>query len=77
MNVPTNILPEGVSVLAKVPVVDADECTGCELCVDEAPNTFRMNDDGVTEVIMPPGDGEEAIQAAIDGCPSEAISWAE
>lgn len=63
--------------MARVPVVDADACTGCELCVDTAPNTFRMNDDGVSEVINPPGDDEETIQQAIDDCPAEAISWAE
>ncbi len=63
--------------MAKIPVVDADACTGCELCVDTAPNTFRMNDDGVSEVINPPGDDEETIQEAIDDCPAEAISWSE
>jgi len=63
--------------VAKIPVVDADACTGCELCVDTAPNTFRMNDDGVSEVINPPGDDEETIQEAIDDCPAEAISWSE
>ena len=61
--------------MAKLPVVDPDLCTGCELCVDEAPNTFQMNDDTISEVIIPPGDDEETIQAAIDGCPADAISW--
>ena len=63
--------------MAKAPVVDQDACTGCELCTEEAPNTFKMNDDGVTEVVNPTGDPEDAIQAAIDNCPAECISWKE
>ena len=59
------------------PVVDADLCTGCELCVDIAPNTFEMNDEGVCAVLDPAGDDEGTIQEAIDSCPVEAISWAE
>lgn len=58
-----------------IPVVDADLCSGCELCVDAAPNTFQMNEEGISEVVNPQGDDEDAIQEAIDSCPSEAISW--
>jgi len=60
-----------------VPEVDPDLCTGCGLCVDIAPNTFELNDEGISEVIDPEGDDEETIQEAIDSCPAEAISWAE
>ncbi len=60
-----------------VPEVDADLCTGCELCVDIAPNTFELSDEGISVVIDPEGDDEETIQEAIDSCPVEAISWAE
>ena len=63
--------------MAKVPVVDEDTCTGCELCCDTAPNTFEMNDDGVSIVKDPAGDPENVIQEAIDDCPVEAISWKE
>lgn len=63
--------------VAKVPVVDAEACTGCELCCGTAPNTFAINDDGVATVINPTGDPEEVIQEAIDDCPAEAISWKE
>jgi len=59
------------------PVVDAELCIACELCVDIAPNTFELNDEGISEVIDPEGDDEDAIQEAIDSCPVEAISWAE
>lgn len=61
----------------KVPVVDQDECTGCGLCADTAPNTFEMNADDVSEVINPQGDDEDTIQEAIDDCPVECITWEE
>ena len=60
-----------------VPVVDADLCTGCELCTQIAESTFVMSDDGVAVVGNPAGDSEDAIQEAIDSCPVEAISWSE
>ena len=60
-----------------VPEVDTDLCTGGELCVDIAPNTFELNDEGISEIIDPEGDDEDAIQEAIDSCPTEAIAWAE
>lgn len=56
------------------PVVDPDLCTGCELCIDIAPNTFQMDEEGICTVVDPPGDDEEAIEEAIDSCPAEAIS---
>ncbi|MFQ6133973.1 MAG: ferredoxin, partial [Armatimonadota bacterium] len=58
----------------KVPVVDQDLCTSCELCTEIAPNTFAMNDDDLAEVTDPKGDPEEDIQEAIDSCPAECIS---
>ena len=60
-----------------VPVVDQEECTGCELCTESAANTFRMNDEGVSEVFDPQGDPEDVIQEAIDSCPVECIRWSE
>jgi len=61
----------------KVPVVEQDECTGCGLCADIAPNTFGMNEDDISEVIDPQGDDEDTIQEAIDSCPVECIAWEE
>jgi ferredoxin len=45
--------------------------------METAPNTFAMNDDGVSEVTNPQGDPEEDIQRAIDDCPVECIAWKE
>jgi len=60
-----------------VPIVDADLCTGCELCTQIAADTFAMSDDGVAEVTNPAGDDSDTIQEAIDSCPVTAISWKE
>jgi len=55
-------------------VVDEDLCTGCGSCCETAPNTFRMREDQVAEVISPLGDDEETILEAARGCPMDAIS---
>jgi ferredoxin len=54
--------------------IDADLCTGCELCVQSCPEVFEMADD-VAEVIgdsIPAGSEDSAKQAA-EECPVEAI----
>ena len=56
-------------------VINAEECTGCELCVATAPEVFEMADD----VAVMKGDAiadehvESAKQAA-EECPVEAIT---
>jgi ferredoxin len=62
--------------MPKVPVVDSDLCTGCELCVETVPDVFQMEGD-VATVIDPAGADEVEIQEAIDNCPVEAINWQE
>ncbi len=61
--------------MAKTPYVDQDVCISCNLCVDVAPEVFRMNDDGLAEVYEPAGAPEEKIQEAIDSCPVACIHW--
>ncbi len=54
--------------------VDAELCTGCELCVETCPEVFEMGDDiAVVKVDVVPEDAEESCQEAADDCPSEAI----
>jgi ferredoxin len=62
--------------MPKIPFVDVDLCTGCELCVETVPDVFQMEGD-VATVTDPEGATEEEIQEAIDNCPVEAITWQE
>jgi ferredoxin len=56
-------------------IVDADLCTGCELCVDTCPDVFEMDDDiAVVKVDVVPADSEECAREAAEDCPAEAIT---
>ena len=59
------------------PVVDKQKCIGCGTCVALAPKSFKLGEDGKSEVIDPPQDEEATIQQAIDACPAGAIKWEE
>ena len=59
-------------------VVDADLCTGCELCVDTCPDVFEMGDDvAVAKVDVVPAEFEDDARDAAESCPAEAISIEE
>ena len=59
-------------------MVDADLCTGCELCVSTCPEVFEMDDD-IAKVIVDevPADSEDCAREAAEDCPAEAISIEE
>ena len=60
-------------------VVDYGKCTGLGMCEAEAPDLFEVQDDGSLSVLneQPGEDQLAAAQAAVDACPTEALSLVE
>jgi len=60
-------------------VVDRDRCTGLGMCEAEAPDLFEVQDDGTLKVLndRPGAVDREAAEAAVLGCPTEALSLVE
>jgi ferredoxin len=60
-------------------VVDHNKCTGLGMCEAEAPDLFEVQDDGSLIVLeeRPAADQREALEAAVEACPTEALSIAE
>lgn len=55
-------------------IVDADECTGCELCTTTCPEIFEMEDDiAIVKGDSVSGDLEETCRQAAEECPVECI----
>jgi ferredoxin len=61
--------------MIKTPTVDKELCISCGLCVSNCPGVFRFDGNARSEVYNPEGASEKEIQAAIDGCPVQCISW--
>jgi len=56
-------------------VVDADECTGCELCTQTCPEVFEMDGDvAVVKGSDVSSELEETCRQAAEECPVECIS---
>lgn len=53
--------------------IDKAKCIGCGTCVVIAPKSFKLGDDGKSQVIEPLGDDEKTIREALDSCPVDAI----
>ena len=57
-------------------VVDYDKCTGLGICESLAPDFFEVNDDGdllqLKEDIS--ADELQAVEEAVAGCPTEALT---
>ncbi|MGD9142004.1 MAG: ferredoxin [bacterium] len=54
--------------------VDADLCSGCELCTQTCPEVYEMEGDvAVVKVDPIPPELEDSAQEAADDCPVEAI----
>jgi ferredoxin len=64
--------------MGKRVVIDTEECTGCETCVELCPEVFEFNEaDEVAVVFKAEGGPEDCIDDAIDACPVECIHWEE
>ena len=60
--------------LCKVRIcIDRDECIGDSMCVNEAPETFDLDDESKAFVLEGAGDSLENIMAAAQGCPLDII----
>ncbi|MCD6226406.1 MAG: ferredoxin [Candidatus Aenigmarchaeota archaeon] len=53
--------------------VDRNKCIGCGLCVSICPKVFKLKD-GKSSVVDPKATNTCDIEAAIKGCPAQAIS---
>ncbi|GAA5129674.1 ferredoxin [Haloechinothrix salitolerans] len=56
-------------------VLDNDKCTGLGICESLAPEFFEVGDDGalVLKQSDVPGCHLADVEAAVDGCPTEAL----
>ena len=57
--------------------VDKGKCIGSGKCVAIAPKTFALDEEGLSTVLDPQGDGESDIVWAARSCPVLAILVAD
>ena len=59
--------------------VDFDLCQGHANCMGEAPEVFRVDDNGYLEVLQeqPPEELREKVEMAVTYCPTGALSLEE
>lgn len=58
--------------------IDPEKCISCGTCAAIAPASFKMNDEtNKAELVNPPGDSEETVKMAVEGCPTGAIEMVE
>ena len=51
-----------------------ENCIMSGLCVEEAPNTLKLDDEDIPIVINPQGDDDSKLLAAAQTCPVECIT---
>jgi ferredoxin len=64
--------------MARIPVIETDDCVGCGSCVEICPEVFVLNESiEKAQVINPEGSSEEKIDEAITICPVNCLHWEE
>ena len=61
--------------MAKI-IVDESKCVGCGLCVNNCPDCFELNDEGIAKVKSCDGSSCD-LQDTASQCPVEAIAIEE
>ncbi|WP_329116623.1 ferredoxin [Streptomyces sp. NBC_01465] len=56
--------------------VDRTVCIGSGMCVSHAPEGFKLDSARQSHPVQPESDANEAVLAAAEGCPVEAIAIA-
>lgn len=54
--------------------IDLDLCVGFGDCVDVAPESFELDEDGLAAFVRPEGDTRERLLEACRSCPVDAIT---
>jgi ferredoxin len=54
--------------------IDRERCMGSGSCVFHAPETFDVDDEGKAVLLDAGGDEPDAVRAAVEGCPTRALS---
>lgn len=53
-----------------------DECISCGMCINMCPEVFAYGSDSLSHVIGNPDSYPNAVEAAADACPTNAIEIA-
>ena len=61
----------------KIPEIDMEVCSICEICIGLAPDVFWLNTVGYIEINDMEFYPQFDVNQAIKNCPPKAIAWAD
>ncbi|UZP66813.1 ferredoxin [Desulfovibrio mangrovi] len=61
--------------MAKILVIDPNECIACESCVELCPEAFRMSSDNELAEVIDAESKADCVEDAINTCPVQCIKW--